>query len=117
METIPEEIDTGSGWYDNEIPPRNKKKKNKTRTTLAPDSVPEEQAPVFKEIHTTEDSGNQDIPLITQDDNDIINETTRARISYEDPCATPNPETLPKNKLAQLPKGKLSNIYIPRSAI
>ena len=118
METIPEEEDTGSEWYDNERPPRNKKKKNKTRTMLAPDNVPEEQAPVFQEIHTTEDSGNQDIPMITQDDNDIINEIPRGLgFPMKIPVPRPTPETLLKNKLAQLPKSKLSNIYIPRSTI
>ena len=77
METIPEEDDTGSEWYNNERPPRNKKKNAKTKTKLDPTNTSKNKAPIFQEISTTEDKNNNNIPTITQDEDDIMSKVPR----------------------------------------
>ena len=100
MESIPEEDDTDNGWYNNERPPRNKKKNTKTKTKLAPINTPKNKAPIFQEVCTTEDRDNYNIPTITQDEDDIISKVPRGlRFPMEIPVPRPTPRRSPRINL------------------
>ena len=100
METIPEEDDTGSTWYDNERPPRIKKRQVKARTKVAPATAPENNAPIFQEVSTTEDNSDNNIPTITQDEEDIISKVPRGLgCPMVIPMPRPTPRRSPRTNL------------------
>ena len=100
METIPEEDDEGSDWYNNKRPPRNKKKNTKTKPIVNPTNTSNNNAPVFQEISTSEDKNNDNIPIITQEENDIIRKVPRGLgFPMEIPVPRPAPRRSPRINL------------------
>ena len=57
-----------------------KREKNKMKTKVAPAKAPEDNAPMFQEVSTIEDIGNNNIPTVTQDEIDNISKVPRLSV-------------------------------------
>ena len=100
MDVIPEEDDTESDWYNSERPPRNKKKINKTKTRTKPTNTTGNKNPMFQETSTTEDNNNNNIPIISQEENEIITKVPRGLgFPMEIPITNPKPRRSPRINL------------------
>ncbi len=74
MPTIPED-DTMSNWYESPRQPRREKKQTKTSKQVSPNAVP--TAPTFVEMQPTGEAPDPSVPLVTQDEDSIINDIPR----------------------------------------